>query len=89
MKTFLGNKSLEQIKAQCKRDGVEFRDALFKKGYDHVSLHSPKVKVVFNTVNGRFFGYTPDGIKFFSDDKRDGTPWFDALLNYFYVSKPA
>jgi hypothetical protein len=32
-------------------------------------------------------GMTPDGTEFSSDDRRDGTPWFDALLRFFYVER--
>lgn len=87
-KTFAGNKSLEQIKAQCNAAGVEFDDSRWRvNGDDYVVVSGGGAEVFFNTFNGRFFGTTPDGIAFSSDDKLDGAPWFDALLNFFYVAK--
>lgn len=89
MKKFAGNKTLAQIKAQCKAAGIEFDDSRYKKGDDHVAIRSPGVMVLFSSFNGRFFGNTPDGKKFSSDDALDGAPWFDQLLNFFYVEKAA
>jgi hypothetical protein len=89
VKTFGGNRPLEEIQALCRAQGVEFIDVQHRRGSDYVTLRSPGAWVMFNTFNGRFFGKTPDNIEFSSDDKRDGTPWFDALLNFFYVPKAA
>jgi hypothetical protein len=86
---FAGNKTLAQIRAQCKAQGVQYIDSQYRRGSDFVTLHSPGAYVMFSAFNGRFFGKTPDGITFSSDDKRDGTPWFDALLRFFYVEKRA
>jgi hypothetical protein len=86
---FAGNKTLDVIRAQCKAQGVQFIDSQYKRGSDFVTLRSPDAWVMFSVFNGRFFGRTPDGVEFMSDDKRDGTPWFDALLDFFYVRKPA
>jgi hypothetical protein len=88
MQTFAGNKTLEQIKAQCKAQGLAFDDYLYRTaGHDHVRISGGGARVLFNTFNGRFIGITPDGVAFSSDDKLDGTPWFDALLRFFYVEK--
>lgn len=89
MKKFAGNKTLSQIRAQCKAQRVQFIDSQWRRGSDYVTLKSPGAWVMFNTFNGRFFGETPDGFEFNSNDKLDGTPWFDALLNFFYVAKAA
>lgn len=86
---FAGNKPLGVIRAQCKQQGVQFDDSHWKHGSDFVTLRSPGACVMFNTFNGRFFGRTPDGIEFDGADKRDGTPWFDALLRFFYVESVA
>lgn len=82
---FAGNKPLEVIRAECEAQGVQFIDSQYRRGSDYVTLRSPNAWVMFSVFNGRFFGKTPDGIEFSSDDKRDGTPWFDALLEFFYV----
>jgi hypothetical protein len=86
---FAGNKPLGVIRAQCVAQGVEFDNTQFKLGSDYICLRSPGARVLFNTFNGTFFGTTPDGTKFTSSDKRDGTPWFDALLDFFYEPKSA
>ena len=84
-KTFGGNRSLDEIERQCKAQGVVFDDYRYRMvGDDFVRIHGGGAWVLFNTFNGNFFGQTPDGEQFASDDKRDGTPWFDALLNFFY-----
>jgi len=87
MKKFAGHKTLEQIRKQCEECGVELNTYQHDHGDDHVALYSPDVKILYSTVSGRFFGTTPEGIKFSSDDKLDGTPWFDALLDFFLVEK--
>jgi hypothetical protein len=87
MKKFIGVKSLEQIKEQCIACGVEFSGKVSRKGSDFILLRSPKAHVLFSAFNGRFFGVTPNGIRFSSDDDLDGEPWFDQLLAFFYVEK--
>lgn len=47
--------------------------------------------VLYNAASGRFCGRTPEGLDFNSDAKRPlyrNTPWFQALLSFFYVEKP-
>jgi hypothetical protein len=90
MEKFAGNKTPEQIKAQCKAQGLVFDDRRYQTmGDDHVVVRGGGAYAIFNTFNGRFFGTTPDGTEFTSDDTLDGTPWFDALLRFFYVEKKA
>lgn len=89
---YKGNKSLAVIRAQCKEQGLELDERRYEEGGDHVVVRSTgpngeKAHVIFNTVNGRFQGKTPDGVEFSSDDELDGTPWFDALLDFFYERK--
>jgi hypothetical protein len=86
-KTFAGNRPLKEIRAMCKAQGVQLIDSQWKRGSDYVTLRSPGAYVMFNTFNGTFFGKTPANVEFSSDDRRDGEPWFDALLNFFYVMK--
>lgn len=93
MKTFLRHKTYEEIKAQCKEQGLRFGDVLYlNHGYDTVSIKRAEGaldQVVYNTVNGRFFGNTDYGLRFSSDYvEHDGEPWFQALLDFFYVEKP-
>lgn len=90
MKTFQRHKTYEEIKAQCKEQGLVFN------GTCHNALDTDVVcvkraegspdHVVFNLHTGDFWGHNEN--MFFHSDRRtspDGTPWFDALLNFFYV----
>lgn len=44
--------------------------------------------VMFNTVNGLFWGHTDQGIAFDSSStKHERERWFQALLSFFYVEK--
>jgi hypothetical protein len=54
--------------------------------FTSIAGNSDSGQVLYNVFNGRFFGTTPEGVQFASEDDRDGTPWFDALLNFFYRS---
>lgn len=92
MKTFSGVKSVEQIKAQCAEHDLSIDTSKFDAGNDYVKfdfIHADtSMEVMFNGFNGRFFGTTDGGQKFTSNDANlDGTPWFDALLDFVYVSK--
>lgn len=89
MKTFERQKTLAEIRKQCEASGVALRTGLYELGRsDFVGLYSPKVVVLYAPHNGRFFGNTPEGVNFTSDDSGfDGTPWFDALLNFFYFGE--
>lgn len=54
----------------------------------NASDNSPHGWVMFNTFNGRFFGSTPEGVRFNSDlTLHDDEPWFQQLLSFFYVEK--
>lgn len=57
-----------------RRDGTPFVDAT-KRG-----------NVMFSAFNGSFFGTTPEGIRFHSDDTNfEHTKWFRQLLEFFYT----
>lgn len=44
--------------------------------------------VMFNTVNGTFFGTTDKGVEFSSSETQyEKEQWFQALLSFFYVEK--
>lgn len=94
MKTFAGCKDSEQILAQCAADGIAVDSAKYEAGGDHLVVELPgptgeKVRVLYNVVSGRFFYSANDGSGFSSDDNRDGQPWFDAMLDFFYVEAVA
>lgn len=90
MKTFSGIKTYEQIKAQCKEQGVVCNDRLYcRSGWDTIVVGDQKNEggyAVYNTFNGRFHGKTPEGIEFFSSaTTHENEPWFQALMSFFYV----
>lgn len=89
MKKFAGNKTREQVKAQCDALGLEFDDAAYQRGSDITVIRGGGAHVLWISFNGRFFGTTDTGIEFSSDETtHEAEPWFQALLDFFYVSKP-
>lgn len=104
MKQFAGKKTLEQIKAQCKAQGVRYDDKRHNEGFDNVEIGGPVHRttapfplpvgclnawVLYNSVNGKFFGTTDRGIQFDSTSTdHENEPWFQALLAFFYEELP-
>lgn len=89
MKQFASIKPLEVIQQQCAEQGLVFNDRLYREqGWDTVLIQGGDAQVVYNTFNGRFFGWTPNGEAFSSDEcVHEDEPWFQALLSFFYVEK--
>lgn len=88
MQTFTRHRTREEVFALCKSQDVPCRDG--NSPYDDLIVvginRSGFGYAFYNTVNGRFFGATPSGESFSSDQPRDGIDWFDALLAFFYVN---
>lgn len=90
MKKFAGNKTRDQVKTQCVAAGIEFDESQYKRGSDYTAIRGGGAVVFWSSFNGRFFGTTDESVEFASDDASlDGTPWFDALLAFFYTEKKA
>lgn len=89
MKKFAGNKTLDQLRAQCAALGLELDTRLYDtEGYDHFVVRGGGGKVFYNTFNGRFFGTTDSGVQFSSDEtEHEAENWFQQLLSFFYVEK--
>ena len=88
MKTFAGNKSRDQVKAQCKALGVIFDESAYKGGSDYTSIRGGGAALLWSSFNGRFFGTTDTGVEFSSDETtHESEPWFQQLLSFFYVEK--
>lgn len=85
-KKYKGTKPLQVILDQCKAAGVDINDSLFKKGEsDYIGLEGGGARLLFNTVNGTFFGATPDGVMFDSSStQHEQCEWFQQLLAFFY-----
>lgn len=95
MKTFAGNKTFNQIERQCKEAGIQFDSTEYDKGGDYVVIRTrpddnQSGYVLYNTVNGSFFGTTHEGVRFDSRlTTHEHETWFQMLLSFFYVEKVA
>ena len=92
MQKFARHKTLDEIEMACREVGFALDTTEFDKGSDHVKIafvHDGETfDVLYNTFNGRFFGpsrMSSDGYFTSDDASLDATPWFQALLNFFYV----
>ena len=94
MKKFSCHITGDELIAACARDALPCDAYKWRNmGGDHISFgfaHGAVfVTALYNTFNGRAFGHYGDArtqdIQFSTDDKLDGTPWFDALLTFLYV----
>ena len=80
----------EEVIELAKAQGVKVDGSKYEAGGDHVVVHLPgpdgePVMVLFNAFSGRFFHAPEGGGGFSSDEKLDGQPWFDAMLEFFYT----
>jgi len=90
MQTFTRHRSINELKAECKKRRWRFNQSEYNKGSDHVwfIFHVGRVsgKVFFNSFNGRFFGQINNGTRFSSDETtHEDKPWFKTLLAVAYV----
>jgi hypothetical protein len=81
-----------EAEAACARAGHQFDASKYNEsnGVDHLCIigtfGDKHASILYAPWNGKFFGDTTDGIHFNSDNtEHDGQPWFDAMLNFFYV----
>jgi hypothetical protein len=90
MRKFSKSKTREQVKAQCDALGLVFDDLAYERGSDFTAIRGGGAQVLWSSFNGRFFGTTDTGIEFSDDNtKHEAEPWFQALLEFFYVGTPA
>ncbi|MGC0153586.1 hypothetical protein ACPRNU_14075 [Chromobacterium vaccinii] len=83
--------SVDEVQAACEVKGFTFDRAKYDAGSDYVrvqgEVEGQAVDALYSSFNGRFFGKTASGIEFNSGSTDyDDQPWFDALLNFFYVA---
>lgn len=84
---FKRHKTLKEIKQQCREQGLEINDRLYKAGSDYIVVRGGGCRVTYSCVTGWFFGRTPDGINFNSDSTlHENESWFKALLAFFYTN---
>ena len=89
MRKFSGNKPLKVIERNVKRNGWPWDQSRFDNGSDYITFgfehKGHRVDVVYNTFNGKFMA-NPHGSKdiITEQENLDGTPWYDALLDFIY-----
>jgi len=90
-KRFAGHRSYEQIREECRRQGLILEDAAYRRhGSDWIGVRGKPggVLVLYSTPTGRFHGTHPaTGEKFTESSPFDGEPWFDALLSFFFYEE--
>ena len=89
MKKFEGNRPLADIEFHCKRKKWNYDQTKYNEGSDWVSFdfhHAGHIyPVLLNGFNGRFMVKLGDEIITESSKNMDGTPWYDALLDFVYL----
>ena len=95
MKTFARHRTSQEIIAACKEANFTCDTTALDSGSDFIRFKGQfggeLVRVAYNVCNGRFYGALIDeaadaDVTFSSsDDKYDGQPWYDAILNFVYV----
>lgn len=95
MKKFASHHTVAEVKRAAKKAGFKVNSEQYDhRGSDWISVEGTfageRASVLYSCM-GRFFGKLLDGgVKFSSDkDDFDGEPWFDAMLDFFYVAKVA
>ncbi len=99
MKTFHRHRDIDEIRLLCRDLGIPLNDRLYRTaGWDTVVVgcHAHQMRepgaayVIYNTFNGTFFGKTAKGEEFDSSSTtHEDEPWFQQLLELFYVEKKA
>lgn len=90
MQKFARHRTVDEIKKLGKKSRFSVNTQRYdRNGADHIVIHGDfaghELPVLYNSVDGRFFGELPSGEMFSSDDATlDGQPWFDAMLAFFY-----
>ena len=86
MKMFDGKRKTSDVVAAARAQGVAVDLAKWHAGSDYIVFGTIELgRVFYNTFNGRFFGATPEGLKFDSSSTtHENEPWFQQLLRFFY-----
>lgn len=92
MRKFAGAKTEQTIIAQCVAGGLtcDTRRSDNNMG-EYIAVSSPDAPtavVYYSEVGRRFFGKTDQDVYFKSEDSLDGEPWFDSLLDFFFIPMP-
>lgn len=98
MKTFHRFRTASELRTLCRDLGIRFDDSRHRNdGADTVVVGGPICRdkegacwVIYNVYNGTFFGRTDKGVEFSSSSTlHEDEPWFQQLLEFFYVERTA
>lgn len=91
---FARHRTSTEVVELARQKGYRFSTEKYNLGSDYITVELPGpsgelVAVLYSVVNGRFFHVARGaGISFGSDKtEHDGEPWFNAMLDFFYVPK--
>lgn len=88
-KQYSGVRPLHRIEMECYKNGWDFDRSRYDAGSDYVTFEfrhgKKKVVVVYSSFNGKFI--VKQGKKMITESSTDmdGTPWYDALLDFIYL----
>lgn len=88
-KKYSGKRTLEQLKADCLKNGWGWSQEKYDQGSDYVTFgfrhDTKKITVIYNTFNGTFI--VAQGKKMITEcsTEMDAVPWYAALLDFIYT----
>jgi hypothetical protein len=91
---FARHRSVEEVVDLARQKGIRVNVERYNLGSDFITVELPgrdgkPIPVMYNVFNGRFFSGSREPFSYFASDRtdHDGQPWFDAMLEFFYVPK--
>jgi hypothetical protein len=96
MRTFKEGLSHTAVLAACADKGFDVDTQKYDLVGDWITINGlfagHDIRLMYSSWNGKFFGYVPgQSEQMFSesDGFRDGTDWYDAILDFLYVEETA
>lgn len=90
MKKYTRSLTLSELRLKCAESGFVLDTTRHDQGSDYVTIYfkhsGKKLNVVFNTFNGTFI-VKRNGEMVTGSSALDGTPWFDAILDFIYTNE--
>lgn len=92
MKMFEGHLTHKEVVKACTDAGFFVDTQKYDGGGDWITIDGAfagqNLSFIYSSWNGKFIGRTPTGGTFSeSDEKLEGTDWYDAILDFLYVTK--
>lgn len=94
-KMYGGKRPLKEIRSAVKAKRWSWDDAAYEAGSDWVTFEfrhqGQRLDVIYSGFNGRFMTRSGDQNELITEESvhMDGTPWYDALLDFVYLPKAA